>query len=108
MTTFALLPIFSGFEYDAVKNFVGFTPIEKGYFKCLWSLEEGWGDFEQTDGASRIILSDGSLTLTSVKLGNLDKVSRVIADGTAVDFVQNGDTVSFDKITVKEKIEFIA
>ena len=108
MASFALLPIFSGFEYDAVKNFVGFTPIEKGYFKCLWSLEEGWGDFEQTGGVSRIILSDGSLTLTSVKLGNLDKVSKIIADGIAVDFSQNGDTVSFDKITVKEKIEFIA
>lgn len=107
MASFALLPIFSGFEYDAVKNFVGFTPIEKGYFKCLWSLEEGWGDFEQADGASRIILSDGSLTLTSVKLGNLDKVSKIIADGIAIDISQNGDTVSFDKITVKEKIEFI-
>jgi len=107
MASFALLPIFSGFEYDAVHNFVGFTPIEKGYFKCLWSLEEGWGDFEQNDGASSIILRDGALTLSSVKLGNADKISSVIADGASVKFTQNGNLVCFERLTVKDKIEFI-
>ena len=108
MASFALLPIFSGFEYDAEGHYVGFTPIDKGEFKCLWSLEEGWGDFEQNDGVSSITLKDGSLTLARVKLGNIGKISKIIADGTAVEFTQSGDAVSFEKVTVKNKIEFIA
>ena len=108
MASFALLPIFSGFEYDAVNKFVGFTPIEKGDFKCLWSLEEGWGDLEQTNGASSIILRDGTLTLCSVRLGNMTKISKVVSDGVEIAFEQNGDLVSFDKLTVTSKIEFIS
>lgn len=108
MASFALLPIFSGFEFDASKRFVGFTPIDKGDFKCLWSLEEGWGDFEQTTDKSSISLCDGTLTIGSVKLGNMKDISKIVADGVAVEFTQSGNVVSFDKLTVKDKIEFIA
>lgn len=108
MASFALLPIFSGFEYYAARHFVGFTPIDKGEFKCLWSLEEGWGNFEQTSKAASITLGDGSITLSSVKLGNMTSISKIIADGKEIEFDLDGNTACFEKLTVKEKIEFIA
>lgn len=108
MASFALLPIFSGFEYHVPKKHIGFTPIEKGDFKAMWSLEPAWGEFVQENSESRIVIKDGEIELASVKLGNMSSVKAVIADGNEVAFTQNGDTVSFDAIAIKSEIKFIA
>ena len=106
MASFALLPIFSGFEYHVPNKFIGFTPIEKGEFKCMWSLEPAWGEFIQGSDSSKIVIKDGAIELSSVKLGNIGTLKSVIADGNELTFAQDGDTVTFDAITVKSELIF--
>ena len=106
MASFALLPIFGGFEYHVPNKYIGFTPIEKGEFKAIWSLEPAWGEFVQTKNASSIIIKDGEIKLASVKLGNMNNITSVIADGNEIAFTQNGDTVVFDAVMVKNEIRF--
>ncbi|MBR0360081.1 MAG: hypothetical protein IIX21_03100, partial [Clostridia bacterium] len=107
MASFALLPILSGFEYHVPKKHIGFTPIEKGDFKALWSLKPAWGEFVQGKNSACIKILDGKIELESVTLGNMGKVTSVIADGNNIPFMQNGNTVKFDTVTVTKEIKFI-
>lgn len=43
MAAFALLPAFSGMRFDMGRKELGFAPIVKGEFSCLWSLDSGFG-----------------------------------------------------------------
>lgn len=108
MASFALLPIFSGFEYDMVKGHIGFTPIEKGAFRCPWSLAPAWGEFRQEEDASRILVKGGALTVSSVTLGNAGKLLAVRADGQAIPFAQQGKTVCFQAVKVANELRFEA
>ncbi len=106
MASFALLPIFSGFEFDLSKGHIGFNPIEnRDYFRCLFSLGSGWGYFEKAKDCAVVKLLGGSLTLNTVGLKFADKVACVAIDGKQVKFEFTGGTVSFEKLTVKDKIE---
>ena len=107
MASFALLPIFSGFTFDLPKKTIGFAPITDGDFRAFWSLGTGWGNFTKTDSEAKIEIYGGSLTLSSLTIGKAGKISSVLMDGTPVAFTQEKDTVSFETVTVKEKIEVI-
>lgn len=106
MSSFALLPIFSGFEFDLPKNHIGFSPIVSGNFKCFWSVGSGWGGFSKTDKSTRIMLSHGSLTLESIKLSNAAEVKKVFVDNKAVDFTREQNTIFFKKFTAHKEIRF--
>lgn len=64
MASYALLPAFSGFEFDMVKGLIGFNPVvgDKG-FKCFWSLDSGWGVFESEGGVVKLTVLYGQLSL---------------------------------------------
>lgn len=96
MASFALIPIFSGFEFDMTKGHIGFKPIADGDFKCIWSLESAWGDYIREASTHKLILNSGELKLNSLRLKNLSKVTSVMADGKKIEFTQNGDTLLFD------------
>lgn len=106
MASFALLPIFSGFAYDMVRGHIGFTPIEKGTFRCLWSLGPAWGEFFQEAACSTIVIRDGALPVSTVTLGNAGKIVSIWADGENIPFAQEGQTVRFDATTVKTTLRF--
>ncbi len=105
MASFALLPIFSGFTFDLPKKTIGFSPILTGDFRSFWSLGTGWGNFIRTKNKATVEIYDGSLTLSSLKLGGIGKVNAVLIDGTSVGFTQKDDTVSFETMTFTDKIE---
>lgn len=106
MASFALLPIFSGMEYDLPKGHVGFSPILEGDFRCFWSLGTGWGAFERKTACSRILLYGGSLTLQSLKLGGCAEAQAIFVDGNPVPgFRQAGDTLCFESVTATKTIE---
>ena len=107
MASFALLPIFSGFTFDLPKKTIGFSPITDGDFRTFWSLGTGWGNFEKTDSEAKIEIYGGSLTLSSLTIGKAGKINSVLMDGTPVAFTREKDTVSFETVTVKEKIEVV-
>jgi len=105
MASYALLPIFSGFEFDLPKGHIGFSPILSGDFRCLWSLGHAWGDFIRTDGSAKIILNGGYIELSSLTLGKVDTITSLLIDGKNINFINEKNTVYFDKTVVKEVIE---
>ncbi len=107
MASFAMLPIFSGFTFDLPRKTIGFAPITDGDFRALWSLGTGWGNFMKTDTQASVLLYGGSLTLSSLRIGNAGKISAVLIDGKPAAFAQEGDTVFFETVTVTDKIEVV-
>lgn len=107
MASFALLPIFSGFEFDMPKNHIGFSPVVLGDFKCFYSVGSGWGQFIKTQNSQQILVLDGFLQLKSVKLGDIGKVKSVLIDGKETDFHQIGNMIEFKSQKIKREIKFI-
>lgn len=108
MASFALLPIFSGFSYDLPHGHIGFAPITQGDFRCLWSLGTGWGEYIKTSDMQKIVLHDGSLTISEVRLSNGFHVNTIIADGKEIPFTQDGDLIRFASVTVCSMLTFEA
>ena len=107
MASFALLPIFSGFRFDLPKKTIGFSPVIAGDFRCFYSVGTGYGVYEKAGETRSITLIDGHLDLRSVTLGGCGKITSVIADGKPIEFLQKGDTISFDEIKVERSLTFI-
>lgn len=104
MASFALLPIFSGFHFDLPNDSIGFAPIIAGDFRCFWSLGTGWGDFIRKGSEYTVKLRMGQLTLKELRLGGIGKVEQVLVDGKQVAFTQNGNALTFDRITAKKAL----
>ena len=104
MSSFALLPIFSGFEFDMPAKHIGFAPLLSGDFKCMWNLGSGWGDFIRTEEKYKITVADGALELRSMRLAGIGDVTRVRVDGKTVDFTQKEDKLFFDCIKAEKEI----
>lgn len=93
MASFALLPIFSGLEFDLPRKHIGFSPITEGIFRCFWCLGTGWGEFVRIRNKYKITVSDGELELESLSLGGLGSVISVRVDGKAIPFTQAKNTL---------------
>ena len=100
MASYALLNAFSGFDFDMVKQSVGFNPIraQHGHFRCFWSLDSGWGEFKMTPTGSELSVLYGGLTLQSLRLppAVVDRAAVVTLDGEAVSFTILDDVLTFD------------
>ena len=104
MSSFALLPIFSGFEFDLPQKHIGFAPILEGDFKCFWGLGTGWGDFIKTENEYKIIIVSGFLELESISVKNAGNVKNVYFDGKKVEFEQRKGKIFFDTIKAEKEI----
>lgn len=105
MSSFALLPIFSGYEFDLPKGHIGFSPILQGAFRCFWSLGTAWGDFIRDDGKTTLLLNGGEITLNTVKLGYIESVQRVLVDGKEIAFELQENTLHLGGVTVTRALE---
>ena len=94
MASYALLNAFSGFEFDMGRGMIGFAPIqaEAGRFRCFWSLDNGWGEFELTPRGAELRVLYGTLRLRSLRLGALRQCEarRVTLAGKRVAFERQG------------------
>jgi len=109
MASFALLPIFSGFEFDLPNGHLGFNPrIDRRGFKSFWSIDGGWGMFEMNNGEMKLTLREGSLKLKSFGTDTAQSVKRVLIDGESVPFSSEEGRVTFDERTVHSSIELFA
>ena len=104
MAAFALLPIFSGFEFDMTRGYVGFSPILKGNFKCLWSIGGAWGDFTLRCGEARLDLKGGELTLDTFKVAGGENAVAVEVDGCEVGFDTLGDNISLGGVKIEKNL----
>ena len=104
MASFALLPIFSGFEFDLPRGHIGFSPRLDGDFRSLFSVGRAWGNYERTDGSVTLTVCGGEITLSSLRLGGIGRVRAVVCDGRTLAFEQHGDTLRFDACEVRDML----
>jgi len=104
MSSFALLPIFSGFSFDMPNKHIGFSPILPGDFQCMWSLGCGWGDFIRTENQYRVVIAQGTLELKSIALGDIGTVQSIRIDGKQIPFTQEGCHIFFEDTKIKKEI----
>lgn len=105
MSSFALLPIFSGFEFDVPKKHIGFSPVISGDFRCMWNLGTGWGDFIKTEKEYRIVIASGTLELKSIVLKGIGSVKNICVDGKHIPFTQDGSYLLFENTEIKKEIK---
>ena len=81
MAAFALLPAYSGFEFDAVTGHVGFSPkVSDTPFTAFWSLGSGWGTCTLDAAEIRLQVESGELSLSSFTSDRL--AGGTVASGT--------------------------
>ena len=86
MAAFALLLAYSGFEFDAVRGHVGFSPkVADAPYTGFWSLGSGWGTCTLDTTEIRLQAAAGELRLSTFASDRL-----VSAAGGAVTSVQVG------------------
>ncbi len=105
MSSFALLPIYSGFSFDMTRRFIGFSPIG-GVGEFLWSVGDSWGTVSISERKASLLVYGNPLKLSSFGLPSGKSCSRVECDGAPVEFEENGGVVYFsDGVEIKGVIE---
>ncbi|MBQ2967454.1 MAG: hypothetical protein IJE10_04970 [Clostridia bacterium] len=104
MASFALLPLLSGFEFDMPHKYIGFNPYSKDNFKCLWSLADGWGNFEVQKNKVTISVY-GTMTLSSLGLKFCESVKELKIDGKSIDFQFENGIIKFKETTISKCLE---
>ena len=101
MAAFSLLFSWSGFEFDAVKGYIGFSPkTEKDPHLAFWSLGSGWGTCMIEPAKIQLKVAQGNLPLIRFKSNRLNPINHVsiteICVGTRkVCFEHIGEVVNF-------------
>jgi uncharacterized protein (DUF608 family) len=101
MAAFSLLLAYSGFEFDAVRGHVGFSPkVADAPYTAFWSLGSGWGTCTLDAGEIRLQVEAGELRLSSFASDRLvgadgGMVTGVQAGGADATFQQDGATLAF-------------
>lgn len=105
MASFAFLPIFSGFEYDLPKEYLGFRPLKEGRY--FFSVGTAWGEYHQDANEAVLRIEEGSLKLSSFGTDCLD-VKKLEIDGKQVEFAYGEGKIYFEtqRILYMLKISF--
>lgn len=104
MSSFAMIPLFSGFEFHLPDNYIGFNPIVEGDFQSFWSLGTGWGTFRKNTQVAEILLRSGYLNLNKIGIKFAKNVQSLIIDGKNIDFAFENGILNFNKIKVEREI----
>lgn len=95
MASYALLQAFSGFHYNLADGEIGFDPIRtrKGRFRCFWSLDPAWGEFNARPASARLSVQRGALKLRVLRLPFLGgrKLKAATLEGKKVPCVLDGE-----------------
>ena len=101
MAAFALLLAYAGFEFDAVRGHLGFSPkVPDAPFTAFWSLGSGWGTCTLDLGEIRLQVERGELRLSSFASDRLagaagGAVTGVRLGAAETAFRQEGTTLTF-------------
>lgn len=99
MACYALLNVFSGFEFDMVHKKLGFNPIQQGVkgSRFFWSLDAAWGEVSIDSKTVILTVYAGVLTLKTLHLPFVQGVTGVEGhEGVAW---ENGSLVFGDEVT---------
>jgi len=106
LASYSLLLALSGFEYDSNCGHMGFNPrINKEYFRCFWSLNEGWGEFSHRNGELELKVLGGRQQLCSFSSALLrgKKVTGVWVGERASTFVRQGERLKWEEPVVLDQ-----
>ena len=107
MAAFALLPAFSGMTVDMAKGIMRFAPVVPAPFRCFFSVEGGWGEFELHGDSAAIRVKGGSLSLRALEIP-LKGPLQATVDGRALRLARTEKGLVFaDKITVPQGAELL-
>ncbi len=96
MASYALLNALSGFEFDATKGMIGFSPAGKeSSFSSFWSLDSAWGTVKFSGRAIALDVLYGSLKLEEFRSARLEEaeLKSVKAGGKTLSFEAEGGAV---------------
>lgn len=106
MSSFAFIPILSGFSFNMAKGELGFNPkLNTKDFRSLWSVGCAWGNVVLTKKSTRINLRDGELSLKKLTLPYITSISNVTVDGEEVDFEFSNGEFLFEDLKIQDYIE---
>ncbi len=103
MASYALLLIYSGFEFNMQRNEIGFKPKEKGDCRYFWSVGSAWGIYEKKGTKAVVKVLYGELKLKTLKLN--EEISEVSTKAKSV--VSDGSIV-FEDVIILSKNESIS
>ena len=100
MASYSLLNAFSGFSFDMPNQTIGFDPIDSqtDHFRCFWSLDSGWGEFEMTEDGADLKILYGTLKISNVTLPL--EVSSIMTENQEVKFSQQDNQVCFEEMNL--------
>lgn len=93
MASYALLNVYSGFEYDMVARRMGFHPKNEGSF--FWSLDSGWGRVSFCGNTVELSVLYGSLTLRAFGIGP-KKPLKALLGNQEIAFAASEKELRFD------------
>ncbi len=107
MASFANIAILSGYDIDMPNKHIGFNPYTKDKnYSCIWSVADGWGNFEIKDGVVTFSVYDGALNLKSFGVKFASNVNKVKVDGKDVKFdFADGKIMFINEIEIKNCME---
>lgn len=108
MSAFALLPIICGFVPDLPNKRLSFSPRTNATsFKNVWFTAVAWGSVERSVSEFCIDVKNGSLELAEIRLDEAPTVKKLLIDGAAVAFEQNGDSITFATQKINRNIRVV-
>jgi hypothetical protein len=104
MSSYALLPIYSGFTFDMTKNYIGFNPIIKGDTIFAWSINNSWGTVEFSNNTCTLKVLGNPICLKSFGVNSGFNANKVIIDGNATKFSVDGNIINFEKTYINSEL----
>ena len=96
MSSFAFLPLASGFTFDMPRKKIGFAPVgNPETFHSAWFLGKVWGSVDFTPQRVQINLCGKPVTLSALTLSNASQVTALVVDGKKIPFTVNGNDLCF-------------
>ena len=102
MAAFSFIPVWAGFECDAVKKHMGFLPVYECK-KTMWFMGGAWGEAELSDINTKISVKSGKLELKSLGLPAWPRMIKV--DGREVKFTCGRRIEFAETVTAVQSIE---
>ena len=108
MSSFALLTIFSGFEFDIPHNHIGFNPkVNKENYKSCWFVDSAWGNFSIENNVVLIEILEGKIDLSSIGLKFANKIRKLLIDDIDTEFCFEKGNLNFEKQTLYKTAKII-
>lgn len=95
MASYALLLVYSGFQYDLYHKMVGFAPIVKGDYNYFWSLDTGFGTAELKNKEFILTVKYGHLELSQLNISDIS-IADVFFAGLPVSYKISDKGIVFD------------